>query len=740
MKKIPLLLSVLALFFASFNVSKAQRPDTINVLAQNKVHMNWYGVFPAWGVFPPDTNSYRKVLLNFTLGCPNSGCSPWDYTVDIYLIHKMGIKDSALDKAPTFTVNGGIDDSIKIKKDTTWTTYYDTNTHTTDSTANVPYTIIQYKDSLTPTTATDTVKWWKVGYYNYYYNNVGQKIDSAFVGLDSTMYVKYYTYWGVYDSVQTYEIARMITPYAGYGYYPVSWTYPYVFDVTDFARMMHDSVQIQVLYSGYTDGFDATCNFEMITGIPPHKAYKTLPMWNGTFPYGSVGNPISNYLVKRPVKIDSAASAVRLRILQTGHGEDGNNCSEFCGNYQHVFVNSAEHFTPLVWRDVCGLNPLWHQPGTWLYDRANWCPGELVTPYLDNLTPYVNPNQVDTILMTMDPYTSPNGGSVYTIGSELVYYGPINFSLDASLDDIISPTTNPLYSRLNPACNPQVVIRNTGSTPITSLDITYGALGGISNTYHWTGNLLFDDTNKVTLPAISLATSITPAMFRAKVSNPNGAADQYGNNDSMLSAFTNVPVFPSSFIIQFSTNAAASEDSYFIADDLGNIVHQKGGFANNTHYRDTVTLPWGCYHFEIDDAGKDGISFFANNDGNGTLSFSKIPSGVLKSFQADFGTSIIQDFTVGGALAVTETENQPIDYTVYPNPANNQITVSQLLKSDMDKDIRMYSELGALVYEQHISAGTDKQSISTYDLAPGIYCLVVSNADGVVVKKISIVH
>lgn len=726
--------------FLFINPVKAQTPDTINVIAQNKVHMNWYGAFNDTAVFPPDTNSYRKVLLNFTLGCPSSGCSAWDYTVDIYLIHNTHIKDSTYTAAPSFTVNGKTKDTVYVKKDTTYTTYYDTLTHATDSTANNPYTIVQYKDSLNPTTPSDTLYWWMASYYNYYYDNSGNITDSIFVPADTTMYVKYYHYWHVYDSVETYEIARMITPYGGY--YATSWTHPYTFDVTDFAWMMHDSVQIQVFYSGWSDGFTATCDFEMITGIPPHKAYKTIPMWTGTFPYGNVSNPISNYLVPRPIKIDSAASAVRLRILQTGHGEDNNNCTEFCSKYQHVSVNGKEHFTPLVWRDLCGLNPLYHQAGTWLFDRANWCPGEQITPYLDDLTPYVTPSQTDTIVMAMDPYTSPNGGSVYTIGAELVYYGPISFGLDASLDDIITPTTNPLYGRLNPTCGPpQVIIRNTGSTPITSLDITYGPLGGVSNVYHWTGNLFFNDTALVTLPAISLATTNKTLMFRAKVSNPNGMKDEYSDNDSLVTPYTIVPDYPSTFIIQLTTNKTAWEDSYFIANDQDSVVYQKSGFSNTTTYKDTVTLPNGCYHFELDDAGKDGLSFFANSDGNGSLTFYKIsPHVVLKSFQPDFGTSAIQNFTVGAITGVNEPQSKDIRYIVYPNPANKQITISGLAQSKGDKDIKLYSEMGSLVYQQHISGSLYQYSINTSSLSEGVYCLVISNKDGMVVKKLVITH
>jgi hypothetical protein len=255
--------------------ANAQNADTINVITQSAVHMTspplgYYG----WGVFPADTVSYRKVYLNFTLGCPSPRCSGWDYTVDIYLIQNTHHKDSTLVQGPSFTVNGNQMDSVKVKNDTTYVTYYDTATHHTDSAANAAYTIVQYKNCLQPTTPTDTIYRWVSNYYNYYFDTTGHIVDSVFVSADSSLYLSYCPYYSLYDSLATYELARMITPYGSY--YNNLWTNPYRFDITDFSSLLHDSVQIEVFYSGWTDGFLATCNFEMITGTPDHNPYRAI--------------------------------------------------------------------------------------------------------------------------------------------------------------------------------------------------------------------------------------------------------------------------------------------------------------------------------------------------------------------------------------------------------------------------------------------------------------------------------
>ncbi len=721
-----------------FSVS-VNAQDTIHVMTQNMVHMTSPPMsYNGWGVFPADTTSYRKIYLNFTLGCPSPKCSSWDYTVDIYLNQNTHHKDSTLLHGPTFTVNGNIWDSVKTKKDTTYTTFYDTTNHVTDSTKNAFYTIVQYKDCAHPTVPTDTVHWWVAAYYNYYYNNLGQKIDSIWITPDTSMYVAFCSYYSApFDSIAQYEIARMITPYGST--YSSTWTNPYKFDVTDFASLLHDSAQISVFYSGWSDGFLATCDFEMITGYPDHKAYKATKLWTGTFPYGSTGDPISNYLTPYYTNGDTAAHATRLRIIQTGHGEDGNNCTEFCANFQHVFVDGKQHYTPLVWRDDCGKNSLWAQNGTWLYDRANWCPGSLVNPYLDDLTPYLHKGRKDTVLVTMDPYTTPNGGSVYIFGSSLINYGPIKFKLDAAVEDIISPNMYAPYSRMNPICgSPQVVIRNTGADTLKSLVFNYGQVTGGHFTYTWTGKLPFDDTTLVYLPPVDLKSG-TVNKFEVTISNPNGGTDMYADNNYYQVPYDTVPTYPADFIIRFSTNTKGFEDSYFLVDGNGNKFHVRSGFGSSKTYRDTIHLAPGCYHFEMDDnGGKDGINFPYNSDGAGSLVFAKITTGLsFNTLQANFGTMVCQNFDVGRVTSDGEMK-YAIDYAVYPNPAKNQLTLAGLTTSQLNKTVRIYSTMGTLVYETTVKAGMEQYNINLEGFASGIYCVIISNTDGQVVKKVMV--
>ena len=79
MKK--LLLSFTALF-CSLTFLKAAEGDTTSIQSQQATHWSWYGNYYDTVQFP-QTGTYRKIIMYYTLGCPSIGCSEWDYTTKI---------------------------------------------------------------------------------------------------------------------------------------------------------------------------------------------------------------------------------------------------------------------------------------------------------------------------------------------------------------------------------------------------------------------------------------------------------------------------------------------------------------------------------------------------------------------------------------------------------------------------------------------------------------------------------
>ena len=72
--------------------------DTTNIQVHDHTDMTWYGNYDEWGVFPDDSETYRKIYLHYTMGCATGGCSDWDYTSQIFVRHKTGELDTSFNE------------------------------------------------------------------------------------------------------------------------------------------------------------------------------------------------------------------------------------------------------------------------------------------------------------------------------------------------------------------------------------------------------------------------------------------------------------------------------------------------------------------------------------------------------------------------------------------------------------------------------------------------------------------
>lgn len=627
------------LFFALFTLTQlafSNPGDTTRVRAHNATHMNWYGNFDRKAGFPTGNTTYQKILLRYTMGCPSSGCSEWDYTTKVYILRPTGQIDT----------NG-----VAIK--------------------------------------------------------------------------------------EPIEITRVITPYAGN--FANSWKWTYTFDITDYEPLLHDSVDIRLQYQGWQDGFTATLDFEFIEGTPPHPVTDIISLYEGGAPYGDPNNSIENFLVEKPVTIPAGTQYVKLMYRPTGHGFGGNeNCAEFCPKYFYVLTDNTQRGQGLIWNETCGNNPLFPQPGTWLYDRANWCPGGPAKDFTFNLTSFLTPG-AHTVNVNMQPFTNINNSSCsYNIASQLFLYGAAGFTTDAELVEILSPSNNQNYGRFNPICSEaKVLIRNYGTNPLTSAKIRYSIDGGIEYETTWTGNLNFLETDTFAFMVSDWANANTSKIFKASIVEANGAADTYTTNNTQTATFAIPPVYPSTFVLEYKTNAATFDNAWTMKDVNGNILYSRSSHTANTVYKDTITFTTGCYVFEFTDASKNGLSFFSfNNDGAGYLRFKKADvNGTLKTFNPNFGTSVVHFFTVGGSLSVSEAELTPPEMELFPNPANNQLNI-KVAGINGDAWIQILDMSGKQIRIEKVAIqqdGTLTRDIS--ELGAGMYMLRLVNEKGSIKKK-----
>jgi len=629
------ILSILIFLFAGITMANAAPGDTTRVRAHDATHLNWYGNFDRRAGFPSESVSYQKILLHYTMGCPSSGCSEWDYTTRVFVLRPTGQLD---------TNNNPIKEEI--------------------------------------------------------------------------------------------ELCRVITPYAGN--FATSWKWTYSFDVTDYEPLLHDSVDIRIQYQGYQDGFTATLDFEFIEGTPPHEVLDVVKLYEGGAPYGDVNNPIENFLAERSITVPSGTGYSKLVYRPSGHGFGGNeNCAEFCPKFFYVLTDNTQRGQALIWNENCGANPLFPQPGTWLYDRANWCPGGPTGDFSFNLTPFLSPG-AHTVNVNMEPFTNINNNSCsYNISGHLFHYGNASFTNDAELLEILAPSNNKNYGRFNPVCKEaQVVIRNYGSNPLTSAKIAYSIEGAGEYEVTWTGNLAFLQTDTFSFPLVSWENANTSKTFHVRIVDANNTADQYAANNAQTSKFAVPPVYPTTFVFEYKTNAAAWQNAWSIKDVNGNQLYGRNSHTANTLYKDTMTFDIGCYIFEFTDEGKDGLSFYSfNNDGAGYLRFKRAENTqIIKAFNANFGTFVKQQFTVGGFVSVDEEAETGYNLEVFPNPAGNQI----LIKANGlngEALLKIFDMNGSMVKQQALIMENGTISLDISALASGVYLLNLENQKGSAVQK-----
>ena len=537
-----------------------------------------------------------------------------------------------------------------------------------------------------------------------------------------------------------WEIMRFITPYGFY--WDQNWNHTWVFDITDFAHLLHDSIQIMYQHTGYEGnadrGWQISLSFNMVEGTPWRDVKNITRFYTKSVGYGN-DTMFDKNVPEVNFTLGAETDLMRFKVLQTGHGMDKpENCAEFCPKRRRMIVDGALADEKWVWRADCGENPVFPQAGTWLYDRTDWCPGAEVREY--NLDIPCTPGTQHSMDLDMESYSTTSGGANYMLSSYLVEYGKTNFQTDVSIEDIIAPSDQIRYKRVNPYCGqPQIVVRNNGAQPIEAIDFLYGT-PGLKNKHHrWTGNLKSGQLDTIHLPT-GYELGDNPKKFGVKAVWVNYQPDDYQLNnytESNIGALP--PTLPNQFLIYCRTNNAPSENSFEIRDADGKTVKRRTVYPKAaTMYFDTITLPEGCYTFDFQDTGrpnpayqlnKDGLEWWANTaDGAGILQFRNLTNtAILQRFGSDFGSSIRLAFRVGNPSATPTTEQ----LSVWPIPANDALMID-LSTFSPDKlkgqvNFTIYDMRGRLVLDKQKS-GTLQPLETLYirDLADGTYVLKVT--------------
>lgn len=622
-----------------------------------------------------------------------------------------------------------------------------------DSIMVAPIDILEYEVNGRKFTIVDITHEFPEG-YSYIYDHMGEKTDSTWHAADESFDNENLVYYQEpFEIIDRYEIGRFITPYGiGFDLGPNGFTY--VYDVTDYQSLLQGDVD----FRAHNTQELIDIQFLFIEGTPPRDVLGMERLWDGqgSFSYRNLDDDVN--LSATEVDLDPEGKMFKVRTRITGHGHHGsNNCCEWGfgeGRDHELLVDGTLRETWEIWQEVeCGENPNIGQGGTWPYAREGWCPGDIVEDHEFDITPYVTPGTTSTIDYDIEdvPTSDPDqGNGNYVISMHMVTYGAPNFALDAAVVDVLNPNDWEYYGKWNPTCqNPRIIIKNTGSTTLTSCKIDIW-IGGFDNvlTIDWTGSLEFleEETVEIAVTPEWWADFEGKLTFNAQVRNPNGGVDEYSNNNIYRVNFEPSPVINEPFYIWFRTNNRANENEIFLRNQDGEVVYSRTTLENSTDYRDTLNLEPGCYTLELVDHDDDGISFWysatAEGETAGFLRLRKVGGGTIEAFDPDFGSYMQYTFSVGYALSIDEEEAANYNLSVYPNPSNGQFNLTLDNFTGNDISIEVYNELGAVVYNEAVTdMGTDgymERQLDLSDLSEGMYFIKVISDNQSATKRIII--
>lgn len=238
----------------------------------------------------------------------------------------------------------------------------------------------------------------------------------------------------------------------------------------------------------------------------------------------------------------------------------------------------------------------------------------------------------------------------------------VTISDDAGIQGVNYPTGQICAANFDP----EVVLRNYGTSPLTSVTINYDIDNGPNQVYNWTGNLASGATVNVALP--NMTTSAGPHTFNAATELPNGTADLNTSNDAASNSFTLAPNGQDVQLV-LDTDCYGSEVTWEIQDGSSNVLFS-GGPYNDVTGGETIVVDFcldpGCYDFIIDDSWGDGLygSQWPGCTVDGDYTITQVGTAqtlaTLQAANADYGNQEVNNFCVtspcNGTLSATSVD------------------------------------------------------------------------------------
>ena len=266
------------------------------------------------------------------------------------------------------------------------------------------------------------------------------------------------------------EIARFITPYR-----IACGGDEWIVDVTDFRDILSGPVNLKSYIQVFgPSGWLLTAKLEMVRGDAPEYV-KTTPLW--ATQYHVYGDPnIDDDLMPLTATLDDNTTESHFRLTMTGHGQGNtDNAAEFSNRTHQLLIDGEVEADHNLWKDDCAQNQCSGQLGTWTFNRAGWCPGQAVQPWILDLgNEFVG--QEITLDYELQEYTNLLNSDFNNTGHTVPFYRIVAHLVEESTtayEDFTNLRADSVVVLLSDVADQptvellQLFIRNTGTEAVT---------------------------------------------------------------------------------------------------------------------------------------------------------------------------------------------------------------------------------------------------------------------------------
>ena len=423
----------------------------------------------------------------------------------------------------------------------------------------------------------------------------------------------------------------------------------YEFDLTLWQSLLERNTSVTVDFSGKTTDLEMAISFHLEQGIHPVNVIGIFPLWQSSidgFAYGK--NGVSEELLPtKNIELPKETSSAFVNILVSGTKKQNSDAA--ASRFYFLNINGEEVAKRSIWRDDCGLNPIYPQHENWEMNHHNWCSGLRVNP----LAHYIDPNLLNDKVLDIDlrfqkDYYENSGVESYITSAVLFALGEPNEELNVSISEIIAPNIDLWHHRYNPICgSPIILIQNNGKETVKSITFNYGYNYDTDNKYRWKGELGFMEQEIVYLPSLNwyfYERQDEPESFTAHVTTVNGKEKAF-NGGKKTSIMELAPVYPYRLAFEVQTDDGAQYNGLEIYNEDGKVVFVSEELQANKKHQFELNLVPGCYEMIFYDEEGNGIQLTDNKAF--CLRIKDRKKGlVLKEFHGDFGLEIREQFMI----------------------------------------------------------------------------------------------